>query len=118
MKNLVRAFIFGLFCAVMAIPSPIEAGSHGPANTYYGPYRYVRPVCRAGWVGPGCVAPVRKSVRAVGRAAVGTVRAVGRVAQGAVRAVGRAALLPVRAARAAVRGTGRLLFGGRRCCRI
>lgn len=118
MKNLVRAFIFGLLCAVLAIPSIIEAGSHGPSTVYYGPYRYTRPVCRTGGVGPGCVAPVRKSVPAVGRAAAGVVRGVGRVARGAVRAAGRAAVLPFRAARAAIRGTGRLLFGGRRCCRI
>jgi len=118
MKNTIKILFLGFICAVMAVPSPIEAGSHGPSTVYYGHYRYARPVCRAGGVGPGCVAPVRKSVHAVGRAAAGVVRGVGRVAGGAARAVGRAAVLPFRAARAAIRGTGRLLFGGRRCCRI
>ena len=115
MQNVVRVFFLGFLCALMAITSPLEAGSHSayPGGYYYGP----RPVCRAGGVGPGCVAPVRKSVRAVGRAAVGVTRAVGRAAVGAVRLAGRAALFPFRVARAAVRGTGRLLFG-RRCCRI
>ena len=117
MKNVIRTILFGLICAVMAVPSPIEAGSHGPVTNHYGPHRYARPVCRVGWVGPGCVAPVRKSVRAVGRVAAGAVRAVGRVAVGAARVVGRAAVLPFRVARAAIRGTGRLLFG-RRCCRL
>ncbi|NBX68914.1 MAG: hypothetical protein EBR01_08135 [Proteobacteria bacterium] len=113
MKNFIKTFVFGFMCAIMAVPSPIEAGSHGPAKSYYGPYRSVRPVCRV-----GCVAPVRRTVRAVGRTAAGVVRGVGRVTRGAVRAVGRAAVLPFRVARAAVRGTGRLLFGRRRCCRI
>lgn len=116
MKSVVRFFLLSLICAVTIIPEPVEAGSHSAAPVQH-VYRHGRPVCRAGWVGPGCVAPVRKSVRAVGRVAVGAVRAVGRVARGAVRAVGRAALVPFRLARAAVRGTGRLLFG-RRCCRL
>ncbi|MBM4302869.1 MAG: hypothetical protein FJ112_00915 [Deltaproteobacteria bacterium] len=117
MKAIIRAFLFGLLCTIVLFPEPIEAGSHGPVISHYAPYRYVRPVCGVGAVDSGCVAPVRKSARFVGRVAVGTARAVGRVAVGAARVVGRAAVLPFRVARAAVRGTGRLLFA-RRCCRL
>ena len=126
MEKVVRSLIFTLVLGFLFPSEMVFAGSHAPIPPapYYRAYRYARPVCPIGVGGPGCFAPVRKSVRfvgrvgvvatrAVGRVAVGAVRVVGRTAVASARAVGRVAVGAVRGVGAVVRGTGRLLFGRR-----
>lgn len=107
----------------LAIPEFAIAGGHAPIPRG-GFSRGVRPVCPLGVRGPGCFAPVRKSLRfvgrvgffaarAVGRVAFGAVRVAGRAVRGTARFVGRAARGVFRGVRGIVRGTGRLLFGRR-----
>jgi hypothetical protein len=67
--------------------------------------RFRRPFCGPGPVHPGCVAPLRKFARGVGRVGGAVLRGAGRVAVGAARVVG-----------AGLRGIGRALFGRCRLC--